>query len=64
MQITNNFGEGVTSMMANGMPLSALLPANPLVAVCVSAGLGILFPVCECAVVPVVRVSAEVLAKS
>ena len=28
MQITNNFGEGVTSMMANGMPLSALLPAN------------------------------------
>ena len=28
MQITNNFGEGVTSMMANGMPLSALLPSD------------------------------------
>ena len=28
MQITNNFGASVTSMMANGMPLSALLPAN------------------------------------
>lgn len=35
--------------------MAALLPRNTLWAVAVAAGLGILFPVCECAVVPVVR---------
>jgi len=35
--------------------LTALLPRQRLVTVFVAAGLGMLFPVCECAIVPVVR---------
>jgi len=32
-----------------------LLPRNPFLGVCVSAGMGIVFPMCECGVVPVIR---------
>lgn len=46
---------GLIEALVSRERMAALLPANPLVGVCVSAGLGILFPVCECAVVPVVR---------
>ena len=35
--------------------MAALLPQKRWLAVCAAAGAGILFPVCECAVVPVVR---------
>lgn len=35
--------------------MERLLPKNPVVAVLASAMLGILFPVCECAIVPVIR---------
>lgn len=35
--------------------MSALLPRSPLAAICVAAAMGLVFPVCECAVVPVVR---------
>ena len=31
------------------------LPRNPFLGVCVSAGLGMLFPMCECGIVPVIR---------
>lgn len=32
-----------------------LLPKNPFLGVCVSASLGLVFPMCECGVVPVIR---------
>lgn len=35
--------------------MASLLPKRGLTAICVATGLGIVFPVCECAVVPVVR---------
>ena len=35
--------------------MAALLPRKGWLTVCVAAGAGIIFPVCECAVVPVVR---------
>lgn len=35
--------------------MSRLLPANPRLAVLVSGLLGVIFPVCECGIVPVVR---------
>ena len=35
--------------------MAALLPQKRWLAVCAAAGAGILFPVCECAVVPVFR---------
>jgi len=35
--------------------MSALLPRSSLAAICVAAAMGLVFPVCECAVVPVVR---------
>lgn len=35
--------------------LASLLPRSPLGAVCAAAAMGFVFPVCECAVVPVVR---------
>jgi len=31
------------------------LPRNPFLGVCVSAGMGMLFPMCECGIVPVIR---------
>lgn len=31
------------------------LPRNPFLGVCVSAGMGLIFPMCECGVVPVIR---------
>lgn len=31
------------------------LPRNPFLGVCVSAGMGLVFPMCECGVVPVIR---------
>ncbi len=33
----------------------SLIPRNPWLAACAAAGMGIVFPVCECAVVPIVR---------
>lgn len=35
--------------------MSSLLPRSPLAAICTAAAMGFVFPVCECAVVPVVR---------
>lgn len=35
--------------------MAGLLPRNPVATVCVAAAMGCIFPVCECAVVPVVR---------
>jgi uncharacterized membrane protein YraQ (UPF0718 family) len=35
--------------------MAALFPASPLLSVTIAGGLGLLFPVCECAIVPVVR---------
>ncbi len=35
--------------------MTALLPRHPLATLCTAAALGLIFPVCECAVVPVVR---------
>jgi uncharacterized membrane protein YcgQ (UPF0703/DUF1980 family) len=32
--------------------MTGLLPRSPLATVCVAAALGLVFPVCECAVVP------------
>lgn len=35
--------------------ITALMPENPWLTVFMAAGLGMIFPVCECAIVPVVR---------
>ncbi|MDR1535160.1 MAG: permease [Planctomycetota bacterium] len=35
--------------------MTSLLPANKFHAICTASALGLIFPVCECAVVPVVR---------
>jgi uncharacterized membrane protein YraQ (UPF0718 family) len=35
--------------------LTAIMPGNGWLTVCIAAGAGFIFPVCECAVVPVVR---------
>lgn len=47
---------GLVEIFVSRERMTALLPKKyPWLAVCISAGLGLVFPVCECAVVPVVR---------
>ena len=46
---------GVIEIFVSRETLTAWLPKRRYVAVFVAAGLGALFPVCECAIVPVVR---------
>lgn len=46
---------GVIEAFVSRERMTGLLPRNPLATVCVAAAMGCIFPVCECAVVPVVR---------
>lgn len=46
---------GLIEVFVNRDKLTALLPRSPWAVTCMAAALGLVFPVCECAVVPVVR---------
>jgi uncharacterized membrane protein YraQ (UPF0718 family) len=46
---------GVVEVFVSRERMAALLPRRRWLAVAIAAGLGVVFPVCECAVVPVVR---------
>lgn len=46
---------GVIEAFVSRERMAALLPRKGWLTVCVAAGAGLVFPVCECAVVPVVR---------
>jgi len=49
------FVGGLIEAFVSRERMAGLLPRRPLAAICMAAGLGLIFPVCECAVVPVVR---------
>ena len=46
---------GVIEAFVSRERMAALMPRNPVATTCVAAAMGAIFPVCECAVVPVVR---------
>lgn len=47
---------GLVEIFVSRERMAALLPKkHPWISVCIAAGLGLIFPVCECAVIPVVR---------
>ena len=53
--VRTEFAGGFIEVFVSKDRLSGLLPENRGITVLIAAGLGILFPVCECAIVPVVR---------
>ncbi|HEY5792672.1 MAG TPA: permease [Chthoniobacterales bacterium] len=51
-------GTAISGLIDQFLParlMSRLLPRNPFLGACVSGLLGMIFPMCECAVVPVIR---------
>ena len=46
---------GFIEVFVSKTMITRIVPARPLPAVLLAAGLGLVFPVCECAIVPVVR---------
>jgi len=46
---------GVIDQFLPARVMTRFLPKNPFVGVCASAGLGLVFPMCECGIVPVIR---------
>ncbi|MFH0879054.1 MAG: permease, partial [Lentisphaerota bacterium] len=46
---------GLIEVFVSREKLLALLPRRPWAVTCVAAALGLVFPVCECAIVPIVR---------
>jgi uncharacterized membrane protein YraQ (UPF0718 family) len=53
--LVGSLASGLIEVFVSRERMTALLPRNGWLTVCAAAGAGILFPVCECAVVPVVR---------
>lgn len=53
--LVGSFIGGLIEVFVSREKLTAHLPRHPLALTCAAAALGLLFPVCECAVVPVVR---------
>lgn len=46
---------GVIDQFLPARVMTGLLPKNPFLGVCAAAGLGLVFPMCECGIVPVIR---------
>jgi uncharacterized membrane protein YraQ (UPF0718 family) len=46
---------GFIEVFVSKTVITRIVPARPLPAILLAAGLGLVFPVCECAIVPVVR---------
>lgn len=46
---------GVVDAFLPSQALKKMLPKNPLLAIVASAGLGLILPMCECGVIPVIR---------
>ncbi|BBO69920.1 hypothetical protein DSCA_38500 [Desulfosarcina alkanivorans] len=46
---------GFIEVFVSKTAITRIVPARPLPAILLAAGLGLVFPVCECAIVPVVR---------
>ncbi len=49
------FVGGLIEAFVSRERMASLLPRAPLATICIAAAMGLVFPVCECAVVPVVR---------
>lgn len=46
---------GMIEVFVSRERMDSLLPKTSLASACIAAGMGVIFPVCECAIVPVVR---------
>ena len=53
--LIGSLASGLIEVFVSRDRISSLMPKKPWMAVFIGAGLGLIFPVCECAVVPVVR---------
>lgn len=53
--LIGSLASGFVAVYVSNEDIARLIPRNPILATCVGALIGMIFPVCECGVVPLVR---------